>query len=279
VPGVFYLRHVGFLGAQPPAIKGLKQAEFADADDCVTIEFSDYDEMTIAGLFRGLREWIIGQFGSDEADKVLPSYAVQQLEQAAAEEMAKEQTEMDATDGILPNSFTEPGDHMAATTEALSADDIAALKAENAALKQQQLDFAEQQKRDKAADTHAKNLMFAERLVKTGQLLPAQTDLIVSTLDYLAADETVVEFGEGDNKKPLLDALKTDLFAKLPKQVEFGEIAGADNNATGDNLTTDQYKLKWNADPALRAEFGEFDDYAAYARAESAGLVKIKTGQ
>lgn len=29
VPGVYYLRHVGFLGAQPPAVKGLKQAEFA----------------------------------------------------------------------------------------------------------------------------------------------------------------------------------------------------------------------------------------------------------
>ena len=28
-PGVFYLRHVGFLGAMPPAVKGLAQAEFA----------------------------------------------------------------------------------------------------------------------------------------------------------------------------------------------------------------------------------------------------------
>ena len=27
VPGVYYLRHVGFLGAQPPAVKGLKQVE------------------------------------------------------------------------------------------------------------------------------------------------------------------------------------------------------------------------------------------------------------
>ena len=26
VPGVYYLRHVAFLGAQPPAIKGLRQA-------------------------------------------------------------------------------------------------------------------------------------------------------------------------------------------------------------------------------------------------------------
>lgn len=30
-PGVFALRHVGFLGAQPPAVKGLKTTQFADA--------------------------------------------------------------------------------------------------------------------------------------------------------------------------------------------------------------------------------------------------------
>jgi hypothetical protein len=41
VPGVYYLRHVGFLGAQPPAVKGLKQAEFADAEDGV-VEFGDW---------------------------------------------------------------------------------------------------------------------------------------------------------------------------------------------------------------------------------------------
>ena len=41
VPGVYYLRHVGFLGAQPPAIKGLAQVAFADGDDCIT--FAEWD--------------------------------------------------------------------------------------------------------------------------------------------------------------------------------------------------------------------------------------------
>ena len=43
-PGVFYLRHVGFLGAQPPAVKGLPPVKFADSDDdYVTLEFSERD--------------------------------------------------------------------------------------------------------------------------------------------------------------------------------------------------------------------------------------------
>ena len=43
VPGVFYLRHIGFLGAVPPAVPGLKQPSFADADDAdlITINFAD----------------------------------------------------------------------------------------------------------------------------------------------------------------------------------------------------------------------------------------------
>ena len=37
------LRHVGFLGAQPPAVKGLKDVSFAAGDDCSQYEFSEED--------------------------------------------------------------------------------------------------------------------------------------------------------------------------------------------------------------------------------------------
>ena len=40
VPGVYYLRHVGFLGAQPPAVKGLRAPSFAEGDEAITLEFS-----------------------------------------------------------------------------------------------------------------------------------------------------------------------------------------------------------------------------------------------
>jgi hypothetical protein len=236
VPGVYYLRHVGFLGAQPPAVKGLKQAEFADSDEGI-VEFSEWDDVQVASLFRNLREWILGKFGAEEADQVIPQYTVQSLEQSAAEELAKEQQEqaMESTDGLLPNpSYTEPnpGDTMSADEKAR----LAELEAENARLKQQQADFAEQQKQAKNAANHAAHLNFAEDLVKQGRLLPAQKDLTVATLDYLAANETVVEFGEGDAKKPLLDAVKTDLFAKLPKVVEFGEVGTHDAEASTVNF-------------------------------------------
>ena len=36
-PGVYYLRHVGFLGAQPPAVKGLPDAAFREGEEGVVI--------------------------------------------------------------------------------------------------------------------------------------------------------------------------------------------------------------------------------------------------
>ena len=36
-PGVYYLRHVGFLGAQPPAVKGLRAPSFAEGGDVVIV--------------------------------------------------------------------------------------------------------------------------------------------------------------------------------------------------------------------------------------------------
>lgn len=225
VPGVYYLRHVGFLGAQPPAIKGLKQAEFADADEGI-VEFSEWDDLQNASLWRNLREWIIGKFGVEEADATIPQSAVQQLEQSAQQEIIE-----DATEGNASSSYqeTNPGDTMAATTEAISPEKYAELMAENARLKQEKIDFAEAEKRRKTAATHAENMAFAEGLVKAGQLLPRQKALAVATLDYLAADENVVEFGEGDGKKPLIDAFKTDLLSALPKQVDFGEFGAGEH--------------------------------------------------
>lgn len=44
VPGTFYLRHVGFLGAMAPAVKGLKAPSFGD-DGLGVIEFADMSGM------------------------------------------------------------------------------------------------------------------------------------------------------------------------------------------------------------------------------------------
>ena len=222
VPGVYYLRHVGFLGAQAPAVKGLRNPAFAESEAGV-VEFSEYDDVDNASLWRSLREWILAKFGLDEADKVVPGYKVQSLEQAAQDELRKSQTEVEADQSNSAAAFSETKQENAVTPK-----EKAALEAENAALKQQIADEAR-------AKRHASHASFAESLAVEGKLLPAQKEVAIATLDHLAAQAQVIEFGEANaqgGKKTLADAFKAFLSA-LPKQVEFGEHATLDRVGSG----------------------------------------------
>lgn len=71
-PGTYYLRHVGFLGAMPPAVKGLRDVAFSSGDDCVTIELGEGDAPASAPpdskkLLETLVAWIGKKFGKDAA--------------------------------------------------------------------------------------------------------------------------------------------------------------------------------------------------------------------
>lgn len=225
VPGVYYLRHVGFLGAQPPAVKGLRNPSFADAEEGV-VEFADWGDMQNASMWRRLRDFFIAQFGLEKADSVIPDYAVQTLEDEARKEDTPESAVASAA------AFVEPqpeGDTMSVEDKAR----LAALEKENAELKAKDAAFAEAEKKRTTDARHAEHAAFAEGLVKEGKLLPAHKDVTVATLDFMAGQDQAVEFGEGDAKKPLLDAHKAFLLAQ-PKQVEFGESAGLDKGGAVD---------------------------------------------
>jgi hypothetical protein len=251
VPGVYYLRHVGFLGAQPPAVKGLKQVEFAGSESG-TVEFSEWDDVTNASLWRNLREFFIGKFGIDEADKTIPNLSVQQLEQSAQDELNEAASEAAGLDPAAMPAYHEPvtlsGDLMSIEDKAR----LTALEAENQQLKDQQAAFAEAERTRKDQALHSAHVAFTEGLIKAGTLLPTQKDVTVATLDFLGGQEQVVEFGEGDSKKPLLDSVK-ELFAKLPRQIDFGEL-GADTGAFASANALTQEEQSVAAQMGLTAE-------------------------
>ena len=280
VPGVYYLRHVGFLGAQPPAIKGLAQVAFADGDDCIT--FSEWDDVTNAGLWRGLRDWFIGKFGQDEADKALPGYQVADLERGAQQELAEESAK--AVAEITPPAFSEattptpaaaapaapveqsaqPGQTTTTPTleDIVTPEEKAALEAENQKLRAALA-------ANKANQAHAENVAFAEGLASQGRLLPAYTGVIAATLDHFAAQEAVVEFGEGEAKAPLVDQLKAMLTA-VPKLVEFGEHATQDKAAETTAPADDDIQFGENTDPARLAQHKAIKAHAAQHKVDYA---------
>lgn len=262
VPGVYYLRHVGFLGAQPPAVKGLRSPSFADAEEGV-VEFSEWDDMTNAGLWRNLREWILGKFGQEEADKVLPGYEVRALELDAQEEINKARASRESEAAPAPQPAF--ADHQPENT--VTPEEKAALQAENQRLR-------EQIAQNDARQRHADNLAFADALVAEGRMLPAARDVVVATLDHLAAQAEPVAFGEGDARTPLADAYKAMLAAQ-PRIVGFGEQATRGRAAAASSAPDDDAQFAERADPerlaqhkAIRAHMAEHQvDYATAARA------------
>jgi predicted amino acid dehydrogenase len=108
-----------------------------------------------------------------------------------------------------------------------TAEQLAALTAENPNLKDDAAAFAEREGRIAAAEQaqrHDANVAFCEQLVKDARLHPSQKDNAVSFLDGLPSEQTI-EFSEGDAKapKPMADAFKVFLQAQ-PKIVEFAEV-------------------------------------------------------
>ena len=210
VPGVYYLRHVGFLGAQPPAVKGLKAIEFSASDEGI-VEFSDWADRTNAGMWRRMRDWLIGKFGLEEADQIIPDYAIGILEDEA-------RSEPDTSP-----SFEEPS--RSHKENAVTPEEKARLEAENAQLKHQLTIATEREQERHATLCHDQHVAFAEQQITAGRLMPKHKDAVVAFMDHLVGSaENPIEFGEGENKQPLTTVFQSFL-KELPPVVAFGEYA------------------------------------------------------
>ncbi|PJO78226.1 2-oxoacid:acceptor oxidoreductase [Neisseria brasiliensis] len=259
-PGSWYLRHVGFLGAQPPAVKGLSAINFAEDD--VYVEFSEAAHSYSAGLFRRLREFLIEKFGIEEADKAVPNWQIDSIEEAAKWK-----------DPILEPAFadpatpTDPETHENKETPMSPEEQLAAEKAAReqaeakaAAAEAELKRLKDEQERDLREGKHEQNAEFAEALVKEGRLKPADKALMVQVLDFADyPEQTSVEFGEGST---IGEALRQFLRG-LPEVLPSGHHAkGAAPAATG----------------GLSADFAEAANPDALSHHERAVALAAKEG-
>lgn len=250
-PGKLYLKHVGYLGAVPPKIKGLPDSSFAESEgEVLTIEFSeedfaDYGHNLNATLWRNVREWLIETQSLELANRLIPDWCIVNLVDLGSRPEAE------------VSSYSEKP--MPLTEQELEAREQAiALRERQAALKEQELQFSEA----------------LDGLIKEGRVLAAQKQSELKRLKMLAAipADSVVDFAEGKvDYSPTAEYL-AELKAR-PVVVSFNEISGGEVP----ELTTDPQVIA----AGIRAEIKaarEDGQELSFAEASSRYHAKQKGG-
>ena len=270
------LRHLGALGAHAPAMKGMAplcfgEGMFAEADKgvteqdvCMFAESFAWDRLvpasvferliwklgSLGSLFRSQREQLIEKEGIEAADKIIPEYAVKDIESVrdvikdsnnfpkqaptvtATEEKPASSFAENETNGSTPlengeqnpQPTTPPHDEPTASIPEGNSSEAARLSEENAALKAEN----DALKADKlAAERLRAGVAFSETLDKAiadgrcNQVLKDNLMKVFGVCQEVSVDGEGC-FGEGDDRVNVADVL-ADTVAALPKIVEFGE--------------------------------------------------------
>lgn len=219
-PGHFYPRHIGFLGAIPPAVKGLPDVSFSEGGgDSAPVEFAlPWEVASLVDSLRALRDYLIEKESLEKANQILPQWRIDDLAAAIAN------SRMD-DDAVKPLSYSEEGKMK--NTEPTPPTDFAEREAKIQA-RENDLKAREQKIKDDEAQRHRQEVTdFADGLVKDGKLLPAQKNRVVEI--FMNLPNGAVSFADGSatvNETP--EALLRDVLQSRPAFLDFSEKSAID---------------------------------------------------
>ena len=227
-PGVWALRHVGFLGAQPPAVKGLRQAELGETDDDIQIQTTDIQPTDI-----------------------------QSMEEPT--EMPAKTTTPPAT--TIVNNVTPEGGAPAPGGQLEDSDSEIKLAERTRKLVEREavLEAAELALAEHAQAIRREQIEAAiEEIVKEGRILPADRVGLTALCEAIAVAPVELVLAEG--KGAAAKVVKTDTaqwfsdwLTRLPVQVEYAELTAATPATEGDPSGGISLPPGYTVDPASAA--------------------------
>jgi hypothetical protein len=257
-------RHVGWLGAQPPAVPGLADAFTSPpGDSLITFDFGE-KHFTVKNILSNLRDWLIEKEGIETADRIVSQFDLQFLGQPEPEldqiapafnqqkidNSNMEKTKMHKTlgekikaaftksvDNIPSEDFEEimlPGPNSSPASFSQADLDAAKAAGEKEAKEKADAEFAQKNKDILTANLKKEIADFCEAQAEEGKIIPAWTKAgLREFMLSLVEDDTQIEFAEGEEKISRLVWFK-NFMSELPKVVDFKEVA-----ERGDTLPDD----------------------------------------
>lgn len=214
--GRWAIRHVGFLGAMPPAVKGLKEPVFNETDEQGVVDFNEYtDDANGTQLEQGTQSTQTGVDGeSKDTGK-------------ASATTSSNTSYPKQTTGESKMSQADKGE-------------LERLRQENAQLKQQQAQAEFDTKKQENAN-------FAEKLLDEGKLAPIAKEKAIALLDGALSQDLALKDHADFSEATALLPLVQDFLNAQPKVVEFSEMATGDKAGTAND---DNVIYAENADPS-----------------------------
>jgi len=214
------LRHVGFLGAMPPAVKGLADVAFSEGE-AASFEFGE--DIRAAPAEADLKSTIATQSDPRKEEKSMQfKEFIQKLK--------------DLLTGIEGQVTDPPAGKAFSEADLETARKQAAEEAAKAERDKVTAEFAEKERTARQAARKAEISGWCESMIKAGKMTPAMVKFGVPDMMLaFAGMEGEIEFDEGDGKvkATLFDRFKGLFETELPKVVEFKEIATRDKDTGG----------------------------------------------
>lgn len=246
------LRHVGFLGAAPPAVKGLADIGFADANQ-ISFEFSTKgdDKMTFNEFMEIFKFW--------KAVEKDPTLELPTAPAATAQPAKPEKT------------FTEA--------------DIEAARKEAAAAEREKADaeFAEKAQQAQRAARGEAIAAWCDKSLAEGKIAPAWIKSGIKQFCERMDAETELQFGEQADQKATPLAWFQKFIEELPRLVDFSEIAKRGKNmgagdAAGKLDALVKQKMAADKEVSYSAAFAEAQaEHPDLARELSAEVEAVRT--
>lgn len=237
-PGSWYPRHIGFLGAQAPAIKGLKAVEFSESDESYDFMHPLDGAMDSIGITRRFLSSLknLLMMDPDILDALRPTPAIssdyseedaptQKHPKKKEPDMAKKNTSVDFSE--QEKALKKREDALKEREDKVKADSVA---------------FAEAAKAARAGDDKA----LLDTLEESGKVTPG---LKAGLMDFMAElpHETTFEFSQADGSKE--KQTPRDFFRSLlsgaKTQIDFSEVSESDG--VGDDVILDARAMSQKA--------------------------------
>lgn len=229
--GGYKMRHIGFLGAVPPALELQPMAYQHEAppeyEFVSEFAMDSYTPTVLARLLRRMREFVIENFGIKAADKLVPDYELDTITEHANDIRNQPEPDTNFNQSTTGETLMSGEDKKTFTQADIDAAIKQAEDNKTSEFQKTNDDLNKQLDGERRQRLSSEFQSVIDKAIDEGRLTPAQTEGAIDfALSLPEGEDHQFEFLRGDNKKETVKQAPLQWFEQfigsLGKQIDIG---------------------------------------------------------